>query len=168
MCRGPHGHAKQKGECSTATHFGVWTAFARPPFHPTAQRGHLTTATHIPALRLPPTGTGAIMPGPLATRLATFWFSTCRASIPLRLLRHLHRRASPPDPHAGGGIDDALRDIGDSRMGIEGYQASKWVVQDYGDVLVHVFDPETRAPTRWKNCGRMTCMDWERGKERAL
>ena len=34
-------------------------------------------------------------------------------------------------------IDDALQAEGDSRMGIEGYEASKWVVQDYGDVVVH-------------------------------
>ena len=41
-------------------------------------------------------------------------------------------------------IDDAFRAVGDNRMGIEGYEASKWVVQDYGDVVVHVFDPDTR------------------------
>ena len=41
-------------------------------------------------------------------------------------------------------IDDAFRAVGDARMGIEGYEASKWVVQDYGDVVVHVFDPDTR------------------------
>jgi len=41
-------------------------------------------------------------------------------------------------------IDEALRGVGDTRMGIEGYDASKWVVQDYGDVVVHVFDPDTR------------------------
>lgn len=41
-------------------------------------------------------------------------------------------------------IDEALRGVGDTRMGIEGYEASKWVVQDYGDVVVHVFDPDTR------------------------
>jgi ribosome-associated protein len=41
-------------------------------------------------------------------------------------------------------IDEALRGMGDTRMGIEGYEASKWVVQDYGDVVVHVFDPDTR------------------------
>jgi len=41
-------------------------------------------------------------------------------------------------------VDDAMRGIGDRRSGIEGYQASKWVVQDYGDVVVHVFDPDTR------------------------
>src|SRR5215210_666310 len=60
-------------------------------------------------------------------------------------------------------IDDALRGVGDSRMGIEGYQASKWVVQDYGDMLVHVFDPDTRAyyslEELWADAPRV---DWER------
>jgi ribosome-associated protein len=41
-------------------------------------------------------------------------------------------------------IDAAMASEGESRMGIEGYEAAKWVVQDYGDVVVHVFDPETR------------------------
>jgi len=41
-------------------------------------------------------------------------------------------------------IDAALRAEGDQRLRIEGYEASKWVVQDYGDVVVHVFDPDTR------------------------
>jgi ribosome-associated protein len=42
-------------------------------------------------------------------------------------------------------VDAAMRSVGDTRLGVEGYQASKWVVQDYGDVIVHVFDPDTRA-----------------------
>jgi ribosome-associated protein len=41
--------------------------------------------------------------------------------------------------------DAALRSVGDSRAGVEGYDTSKWVVQDYGDVLVHVFDGDTRS-----------------------
>lgn len=41
--------------------------------------------------------------------------------------------------------DAALRRAGDRRLSVEGYQASKWVVQDYGDLVVHVFDPEARA-----------------------
>ena len=60
-------------------------------------------------------------------------------------------------------IDDALRNVGDHRTGIEGYQASKWVVQDYGDMLVHVFDPDTRAyyslEELWADAPRI---DWER------
>ncbi|HEX3152882.1 MAG TPA: ribosome silencing factor [Gemmataceae bacterium] len=60
-------------------------------------------------------------------------------------------------------IDDAMRAVGDRRHGIEGYQASKWVVQDYGDILVHVFDPNTRAyyslEELWADAPRV---DWER------
>lgn len=41
-------------------------------------------------------------------------------------------------------VDAALRDIGDRRLAVEGYDASTWVVQDYGDVMVHVFTPQTR------------------------
>lgn len=41
-------------------------------------------------------------------------------------------------------VDAALREVGDTRVSVEGYEASKWIVQDYGDVMVHVFDPDTR------------------------
>jgi ribosome-associated protein len=41
-------------------------------------------------------------------------------------------------------IDDSMREVGDLRLSVEGYEASKWVVQDYGDVVVHLFTPETR------------------------
>jgi ribosome-associated protein len=42
-------------------------------------------------------------------------------------------------------IDAAMAAEGETRLGIEGYTSAKWVVQDYGDVVVHVFDPETRS-----------------------
>ncbi len=41
-------------------------------------------------------------------------------------------------------IDAALHREGDQRLAIEGYEASSWVVQDYGDVMVHVFEPDKR------------------------
>jgi ribosome-associated protein len=41
-------------------------------------------------------------------------------------------------------VDRAMSVEGQARLGIEGYEAAKWVVQDYGDVVVHVFDPEAR------------------------
>ena len=41
-------------------------------------------------------------------------------------------------------IDAAMKAEGEARLGIEGYDASKWVVQDYGDIVVHLFDSETR------------------------
>jgi len=60
-------------------------------------------------------------------------------------------------------IDAALRAEGDRRLGIEGYEASKWVVQDYGDVVVHVFEPEVRGyyslEDLWADAPRL---DWER------
>jgi ribosome-associated protein len=59
--------------------------------------------------------------------------------------------------------DDALRAEGDMRMGIEGYESSKWVVQDYGDVVIHVFDSDTRDYYKleelWADAPRI---DWER------
>ena len=43
-------------------------------------------------------------------------------------------------------IDHALEDdLGDRRLGIEGYQESRWILLDYGDVVIHLFDDETRS-----------------------
>ena len=42
-------------------------------------------------------------------------------------------------------IDHKLEDdLGDERMGIEGYQGSNWILLDYGTLVVHLFDVETR------------------------
>ena len=42
-------------------------------------------------------------------------------------------------------IDHALEEgVGDKRMGIEGYQESRWILLDYGDIVIHLFEPETR------------------------
>jgi ribosome-associated protein len=60
-------------------------------------------------------------------------------------------------------IDAALRDAGDRRQAVEGYESSKWVVQDYGDVVVHVFDAPTREyynlEDLWADAPKI---DWER------
>ena len=60
-------------------------------------------------------------------------------------------------------IDAALRAEGEARLGIEGYEASKWVVQDYGDIVVHLFDPDTRLyyglEDLWADAPHL---DWER------
>jgi ribosome-associated protein len=59
-------------------------------------------------------------------------------------------------------IDAALHEQGDRRLSIEGYESSKWVVQDYGDVVVHVFNPDTREyyalEELWADAPRV---DWE-------
>jgi len=61
-------------------------------------------------------------------------------------------------------IDDAMRQEGDERLSIEGYDSSKWVVQDYGDIVVHVFDGEMRRfyalEDLWADAPQV---DWERG-----
>jgi ribosome-associated protein len=42
-------------------------------------------------------------------------------------------------------IDHTLEDdLGDHRMHIEGYRESRWIVLDYGSVVIHLFDEETR------------------------
>lgn len=42
-------------------------------------------------------------------------------------------------------IDDALeKGMGERRFGIEGYDESRWIVLDYGNVIIHLFDDETR------------------------
>jgi ribosome-associated protein len=59
-------------------------------------------------------------------------------------------------------IDAALRAAGDHRLTIEGYEASRWVVQDYGDVVVHLFDADARQyyalEELWADADRV---DWE-------
>lgn len=59
-------------------------------------------------------------------------------------------------------VDAALTERGDRRLAIEGYESSKWVVQDYGDVVVHVFDPSAREyyslEDLWADAPRV---DWQ-------
>ncbi len=50
--------------------------------------------------------------------------------------RHVHTIAEE--------IDAAMHEQGEKRRSIAGYQSARWVVQDYGDIVVHVFDPEAR------------------------
>ena len=61
-------------------------------------------------------------------------------------------------------IDAALSVQGQERLSIQGYESSRWIVQDYGDVLVHVFDPDSREYYRledlWADAPRI---DWQRG-----
>lgn len=42
------------------------------------------------------------------------------------------------------GIVDELRDEGIRPIGVEGKGAARWVLLDYGSVIVHIFAPEER------------------------
>ena len=43
-------------------------------------------------------------------------------------------------------IDNVLeKGLKDRRLGIEGYEDSRWIVLDYGNVVIHLFDEETRS-----------------------
>ena len=43
-------------------------------------------------------------------------------------------------------IDRELEgELGDQRLGIEGYNESRWILLDYGSVVIHLFDADTRA-----------------------
>ena len=43
------------------------------------------------------------------------------------------------------GVSDVLeKQLGDRRLSIEGYQQSRWILCDYGSVVVHLFDKDAR------------------------
>jgi ribosome-associated protein len=44
----------------------------------------------------------------------------------------------------GDGIAEALAKAGEKPLGIEGYAEGRWLLMDFGDVIVHVFQPEVR------------------------
>ncbi len=59
-------------------------------------------------------------------------------------------------------IDEVFeKQLGDVRNSISGYQESRWVVLDYGDVVVHLFEPETREYYALEDL-------WGKGKEISL
>jgi len=102
---------------------------------------------HIRPLRLPP----AVARAALAAKAAADNKATNVVVLDMRPVTRLFdyfviaTGASRRQIHAiAEDVDAALRGVGDTRMGIEGYEASKWVVQDYGDLVVHVFDQDTR------------------------
>jgi ribosome-associated protein len=41
-------------------------------------------------------------------------------------------------------VDRVLKSDGNRRFGIEGYESAAWILQDYGDVVLHVFSEDAR------------------------
>jgi ribosome-associated protein len=44
----------------------------------------------------------------------------------------------------GDAIAEALAQTGEKPLGIEGYQEGRWLLMDFSDVIVHVFQPDVR------------------------
>jgi ribosome-associated protein len=44
----------------------------------------------------------------------------------------------------GDGVAEALAQTGEKPLGIEGYQEGRWLLMDFSDVIVHVFQPDVR------------------------
>jgi len=42
------------------------------------------------------------------------------------------------------GADAAMKEHGSPKISVDGRSTSSWIVQDYGDVILHVFTPEGR------------------------
>ena len=63
-------------------------------------------------------------------------------------------------------IDRVLEgELRDHRLGIEGYNESRWILLDYGSVVIHLFDGETRAyyalEDLWAHAERVP-LPWQR------
>lgn len=41
-------------------------------------------------------------------------------------------------------IDEQLAKQGVAALGVEGYREARWILMDYGDIIVHVFSQDTR------------------------
>lgn len=44
-----------------------------------------------------------------------------------------------------GAAEEKLRDIGLMMRHVEGLQTANWVLMDYGDIILHIFDKENRS-----------------------
>lgn len=69
-------------------------------------------------------------------------------------------------------IDRELeQQMGDKRLGIEGYSESRWILLDYGSVVMHLFDEETRdyyaLEDLWDGAVRVP-LPWEAEPQEAI
>lgn len=66
-------------------------------------------------------------------------------------------------------IDHTLEDdLDDKRMGIEGYHESRWILLDYGSVVIHLFDEDAREyyalENLWSSAERVE-LPWKEEEE---
>lgn len=63
-------------------------------------------------------------------------------------------------------VHQSLKQTGSKRIGREGHDSNHWVVQDYGDVVLHVFTPEMRSLYDLENLwGDAPRVDWENSSD---
>ena len=59
-------------------------------------------------------------------------------------------------------VDSMMSAAGNKRLGVEGYHSDAWILQDYGDIVLHVFEPKNRdlydLERLW---GDATRIDWQ-------
>ncbi|MCA9055087.1 MAG: ribosome silencing factor, partial [Planctomycetaceae bacterium] len=59
-------------------------------------------------------------------------------------------------------VSVALKRQGEVRRSREGYEGNSWIVEDFGDVILHVFTPESRELYDLENLwGDAVPVDWK-------
>ncbi len=66
-------------------------------------------------------------------------------------------------------VDRVLSESGSKRVGLEGYRESSWILQDYGDVVLHVFTEDMRTlydlERLWADAPRVEWREQEQASE---
>lgn len=66
-------------------------------------------------------------------------------------------------------VDEVLHKAGYPSKQMEGYQTANWILMDYGDIIVHVFDRENRLfydlERIWRDGESITLEELDEGKE---
>ncbi|MFO0947767.1 MAG: ribosome silencing factor [Planctomycetota bacterium] len=63
-------------------------------------------------------------------------------------------------------IEAELTKVGETKEGIEGYELGNWIVLDYGDVIVHIFNDEKRDYYQLEHLwGDAPRVNWQRTSE---
>jgi ribosome-associated protein len=60
-------------------------------------------------------------------------------------------------------VEKALAEVGDRKIGVEGYELGEWIVVDFADVVLHVFTEEKRGYYEIEHLwGDAPRVEWER------
>ncbi len=66
-------------------------------------------------------------------------------------------------------VEELLHKAGCQMRQMEGYQTANWILMDYGDIIVHIFDTENRLfydlERIWRDGTSITLEDLEKGEE---